>query len=124
MASTQSEAGLPPIVSRAEWEVRRAELLVREKELTRMKDAVSAARRRMPMLEITEKDTADYVFDTETGPLSLHAKDTSFALVSRARALLAVRDGMGWDLPWVSSGATAQGMSGCGCTTDTEREQP
>ncbi len=142
-------SGLPPIVSRAEWEARRAELLVREKELTRLKDAVSAARRRMPMVDITEKATGDYVFDTETGPVSLldlfdgrrqlivqhfmfhpdwaegcvgcsmmadhvgplshlHAKDTSFALVSRAPvgALLAFRDRMGWDLPWVSSGAT------------------
>lgn len=64
-------SGLPPIVSRAEWEARRAELLVREKELTRLKDAVSAARRRMPMVDITEKAAGDYVFDTETGPVSL-----------------------------------------------------
>lgn len=58
---------LPPIVPRAQWEVARAELLVREKELFRQKDAVSAARRRLPMVEI---DTP-YVFDTEAGPLSL-----------------------------------------------------
>ncbi|MGV0745598.1 DUF899 domain-containing protein [Mycolicibacterium sp. XJ870] len=136
---------LPPIVPRAEWEAQRAKLLVREKELTRMKDAVSAARRRLPMVEVTE----DYVFDTVSGPLSLldlfdgrrqlivqhfmfgadweqgcdgcsmmadhigplshlHAKDTSFVLVSRAPMgkLLAFRDRMGWMLPWVSSGAT------------------
>ena len=44
------------------------------------------------------------------GPLShLHAKDTSFVLVSRAPlgSLLAFRDRMAWDLPWVSSGATS-----------------
>jgi predicted dithiol-disulfide oxidoreductase (DUF899 family) len=136
---------LPPIVSHAEWEAQRAKLLVREKELTRMKDSVSAARRRLPMVEIAEP----YVFDTESGPLSLldlfdgrrqlivqhfmfgtdweqgcdgcsmmadhigplshlHAKDTSFVLVSRAPMgkLLAFRDRMGWALPWVSSGAT------------------
>mgnify|MGYP001975210465 CR=1 FL=1 len=58
---------LPPIVSRAEWETARAELLVLEKDLIRAKDAVSAARRRLPMVEI---DTP-YVFDTETGPLTL-----------------------------------------------------
>lgn len=58
---------LPPIVSRAEWERSRAELLVLEKDLIRAKDAVSAARRRLPMVEI---DTP-YVFDTETGPLTL-----------------------------------------------------
>jgi predicted dithiol-disulfide oxidoreductase (DUF899 family) len=133
---------LPPIASRAEWQKARAELLAREKELTRMKDAVSAARRRLPMVEITEP----YTFDTESGsaslldlferrtqlivqhfmfgqeweqgcdgcsmmadhigPLShLHAKDTSFVLVSRAPLpkLVEFRERMGWKLPWVSS---------------------
>ena len=61
------EPALPPIVSRAEWDRARAELLVREKELIRLKDTVSAARRRLPMVEV---DTP-YVFDTESGPLSL-----------------------------------------------------
>ena len=43
------------------------------------------------------------------GPLShLHVKDTSLVLISRAPAakLHAFRQRMGWDLPWVSSGAT------------------
>lgn len=43
------------------------------------------------------------------GPLShLHAKDTSLVLVSRAPlgTLIAFRERMGWDLPWVSSGAS------------------
>jgi predicted dithiol-disulfide oxidoreductase (DUF899 family) len=43
------------------------------------------------------------------GPLShLHAKDTSFVLVSRAPVgkLVAFKDRMEWDLPWVSSGRT------------------
>ena len=136
---------MPPIVSRSEWERARAELLVREKQLTRLKDEVSAARRRLPMVEIAEP----YTFDTEhglvaladlfggrsqlivqhfmfgadwaqgcdgcsmmadhIGPLShLHAKDTSFVLVSRAplARLLGFRDRMGWTLPWVSSGDT------------------
>ena len=58
---------MPPIVSRSEWERARADLLVREKELTRLKDSVSAARRRLPMVEITES----YTFDTASGPASL-----------------------------------------------------
>src|SRR3989337_36485 len=58
---------MPPIVSRAEWEKARAELLIREKELTRLKDSVSAARRRLPMVEITEP----YTFDGENGRGSL-----------------------------------------------------
>ena len=61
------DVALPPIVSRAEWEDARAELLVKEKELTRLKDSVSAARRRLPMVEITER----YTFDSEDGPKSL-----------------------------------------------------
>jgi len=50
---------LPPIVSRQEWASARAALLVREKELTRLKDQVNALRRRLPMVEI---DTG-YRFD-------------------------------------------------------------
>lgn len=139
---TTSATPMPPIVSRSEWEKARAELLVREKELMRLKDSVSAARRRLPMVEVTEP----YTFDGENGPASLldlfdgrrqliiqhfmygpdwkegcdgcslmadhigplshlHAKDTSFVLVSRAELpkLLAFRERMGWKLPWVSS---------------------
>jgi predicted dithiol-disulfide oxidoreductase (DUF899 family) len=58
---------LPPIVSREEWVIARARLLDREKALLRMKDAVSAERRRLPMVEVT----ADYVFQGETGPATL-----------------------------------------------------
>jgi predicted dithiol-disulfide oxidoreductase (DUF899 family) len=45
---TMTATPMPPIVSRTEWEKARAELLVREKELMRLKDSVSAARRRLP----------------------------------------------------------------------------
>jgi predicted dithiol-disulfide oxidoreductase (DUF899 family) len=44
-------AGLPEIVSEREWAARRAELLVREKEMTRARDAPAAARRLLPMVE-------------------------------------------------------------------------
>src|SRR5438874_638743 len=60
-------APMPPIVQRSEWQKARAGLLVREKELTRLKDSVSAARRRLPMVKITEP----YTFDTEAGAASL-----------------------------------------------------
>ncbi len=43
------EASTPSIVSRPQWEQARAELLVREKEHTHAGDALSAARRRLPM---------------------------------------------------------------------------
>jgi predicted dithiol-disulfide oxidoreductase (DUF899 family) len=43
---------LPKVVSRAEWLTARKDLLEREKELTRVRDALSADRRRLPMVEI------------------------------------------------------------------------
>jgi predicted dithiol-disulfide oxidoreductase (DUF899 family) len=58
---------MPPIVSAAEWEQARQELLVSEKELTRARDALSAQRRRMPRLEIAK----DYRFEGPDGPVAL-----------------------------------------------------
>jgi predicted dithiol-disulfide oxidoreductase (DUF899 family) len=52
---------LPDVVTREAWLAARRELLEREKELTRQRDALNADRRRMPMVEVTK----DYVF---TGP--------------------------------------------------------
>jgi predicted dithiol-disulfide oxidoreductase (DUF899 family) len=46
---------LPPIVSPREWEAAHAKLLVKEKELTRARDALAAERRRMPRMAV-EKD--------------------------------------------------------------------
>ncbi|KOX20431.1 hypothetical protein ADK67_29275 [Saccharothrix sp. NRRL B-16348] len=57
----------PPIVSASAWEEARQELLVKEKELTRAKDAMAAARRRMPWLEVEK----EYAFDTQHGRMSL-----------------------------------------------------
>lgn len=59
--------GLPPIVSRAEWQAARDALLLQEKALTRLKDAVSAQRRRLPMVEVT----TPYEFDGPDGPVTL-----------------------------------------------------
>ena len=47
----------PPIVSPQEWEAARQDLLVKEKELTRARDALAAERRRMPWMAV-EKDYA------------------------------------------------------------------
>jgi predicted dithiol-disulfide oxidoreductase (DUF899 family) len=57
----------PPIVDRSTWDDARGVLLQQEKALTRMKDAVSAARRRMPMVEVRE----DYEFEGPEGRASL-----------------------------------------------------
>ncbi len=57
----------PPIVSPREWEAAREELLVKEKELTRARDAMAAQRRRMPMMEVEK----DYAFEGPDGRASL-----------------------------------------------------
>jgi predicted dithiol-disulfide oxidoreductase (DUF899 family) len=43
---------VPPIVDRATWQRERDALLVREKAHTREGDAIAAARRRLPMIEV------------------------------------------------------------------------
>lgn len=132
----------PRIVSREEWQVARDALLVKEKELTRARDALAAERRRLPMVRIEK----DYIFEDPADTASLidlfegrrqlilyhfmfgpshdvgcdgcsmvvdqvghlahlHARDTSFVLVSRApiAKLEAYRKRMGWTIPWLSS---------------------
>jgi predicted dithiol-disulfide oxidoreductase (DUF899 family) len=57
----------PPIVSQQEWEAARQQLLVKEKALTRSRDALAAERRRMPWLAVDKK----YEFDGPKGKVSL-----------------------------------------------------
>ena len=57
----------PPIVTPDEWENARAELLVKEKEVTRARDALAAQRRRMPWTPVEK----EYAFDGPTGRASL-----------------------------------------------------
>lgn len=58
---------LPNIVSEAEWRAARDALLVKEKALTRARDALAAERRRLPMARIDKA----YVFESPDGPVSL-----------------------------------------------------
>jgi predicted dithiol-disulfide oxidoreductase (DUF899 family) len=58
---------LQPVVSAQEWEAARQELLVKEKEHTRARDALAAQRRRMPWLAVEK----DYRFEGPDGPASL-----------------------------------------------------
>src|SRR3954471_21032881 len=57
----------PPVVSLGEWEAARRRLLVKEKELTRVRDALAADRRRMPWMAVEKK----YRFDGPEGEMSL-----------------------------------------------------
>jgi predicted dithiol-disulfide oxidoreductase (DUF899 family) len=58
---------LRPIVSPQEWEAAREQLLVKEKEITRARDALAAERRRMPWMAVEK----DYRFEGPDGPASL-----------------------------------------------------
>lgn len=58
---------LPNIVSPSDWQAEIDALRVKEKELTRLGDAVSAQRRRLPMMHMDKP----YTFQSETGEVSL-----------------------------------------------------
>ncbi|GAA4980040.1 DUF899 family protein [Pseudonocardia tropica] len=66
-STTAVDPNLPQIVSREEWEAARVSLLEREKQMTRARDALSAERRRLPMVEIT----GAYTLTGPDGPASL-----------------------------------------------------
>src|SRR6188474_478354 len=58
---------LQKIVSREEWERARGEFLIKEKAAMKAHDALSAERRRLPMVRIEK----DYVFDGPGGKVQL-----------------------------------------------------
>jgi predicted dithiol-disulfide oxidoreductase (DUF899 family) len=58
---------LPRVVSREEWLTARTDFLVEEKEFTRARDALSAARRALPMVAVDK----EYDFDGPPGTLRL-----------------------------------------------------
>jgi predicted dithiol-disulfide oxidoreductase (DUF899 family) len=58
---------LPDVVSREQWLEARRQLLAREKEATRARDALNASRRGLPMVRIDQ----EYVFDGPDGPVTL-----------------------------------------------------
>lgn len=142
----------PEIVSREQWLAARLELLAKEKDLTRRQDALSAQRRRLPMVRIDKEyifEGADgrarlgdlfegrrqliiyhFMFDADDPPAGksgapwdegcpgcsfaadqvphlshLHARDTTFVLVSRApqSKIKPFKARMGWTIPWYSS---------------------
>ena len=57
----------PKIASQAEWLAARKALLAREKAFTRERDALSAARRDLPMVKVEKR----YVFDGAAGEKTL-----------------------------------------------------
>ncbi len=58
---------LPHVASREAWLVARKELLAKEKELTRQRDALSSERRELPMVKLEQ----EYVFEGPEGKAGL-----------------------------------------------------
>jgi len=58
---------LPQVVTREQWLAARTALLTREKELTRTRDALNVARRRLPMVEVEK----EYLFEGPDGKATL-----------------------------------------------------
>jgi predicted dithiol-disulfide oxidoreductase (DUF899 family) len=58
---------LPKIVDRQEWLAARTAMLAKEKELTRLRDALNAERRELPMVEVEK----DYAFEGPDGTVGL-----------------------------------------------------
>jgi predicted dithiol-disulfide oxidoreductase (DUF899 family) len=65
--STTTTMRTPPVVSAPEWEAAWQQLLVKEKALTRARDALAAERRRMPWLAVEK----EYAFVGPGGPATL-----------------------------------------------------
>src|SRR5262245_19798620 len=59
--------GYPDVATREEWLAARKKLLAREREVTHLRDAVNAERRRLPMVKVEK----DYVFEGPGGELRL-----------------------------------------------------
>lgn len=57
----------PPIVSATQWEAEHRRMMVKEKELTRARDALAALRRRMPWQAVDQR----YEFDGPAGRVGL-----------------------------------------------------
>ena len=57
----------PPVVSPQEWDAAQEQMLVKEKDFTRARDALAAERRRMPWVAVEK----EYAFDGPNGGASL-----------------------------------------------------
>jgi predicted dithiol-disulfide oxidoreductase (DUF899 family) len=96
----------PPIVSPSEWDQAREQLLVREKEFTRARDAMAAQRRRMPWMAVEK----DYRFEGPNGPASL------LDLFDRRRQLIVYRAFYGPEITTYAEGGTYPERACVGCS--------
>ena len=96
----------PQIVPPQEWEAARQELLVKEKELTRARDAMAARRRRMPWMAVEK----DYRFEGPDGPASL------LDLFDGRRQLIVYRAFYAPDVTTYAEGGTYPERACVGCS--------
>jgi len=96
----------PPVVSPEEWKKAREELLVREKELTRARDALAAERRRMPWMEVEK----DYRFEGPSGQM------TFADLFEGRRQLVLYRAFYGPDITTYAEGGSYPERACVGCS--------
>jgi predicted dithiol-disulfide oxidoreductase (DUF899 family) len=142
---------LPMVIDRTAWQAQLDELLVREKAHTREGDAIAAARRRLPMVEVdpatplTGPDGPVRLLDVFEGRRQLivyfhmwhtgqpaeqqcegctffngqvrelsylHSRDVTYATFCEGPygESVAYRDFMGWDVPWYSTGDSADAL--------------
>jgi len=100
----------PPIVSPQEWKAAREELLAKEKELTRARDALAAERRKMPWMAVDK----EYRFEGPNGTASL------LDLFGGRRQLIVYRFFYGPDVTTLAEGGSypERGCVGCSFVAD------
>jgi predicted dithiol-disulfide oxidoreductase (DUF899 family) len=96
----------PPVVSPDEWKKAREEMLVREKELTRARDALAAERRRVPWMEVEK----DYRFEGPSGEM------TFGDLFEGRRQLVLYRAFYGPDITTYAEGGSYPERACVGCS--------
>jgi predicted dithiol-disulfide oxidoreductase (DUF899 family) len=96
-ADALADAGLPPVVDRAAYEAQVEDLRAREKAHTREADAIAAARRRLPMVEV----------DGRLGLLGPHGPTTLIDAFEGRRQLVA------YYFMWWPGRAAAEQCEGC-----------
>jgi predicted dithiol-disulfide oxidoreductase (DUF899 family) len=96
----------PPIVSADEWQAAREKLLVKEKEMTRARDALAAQRRRMPWTAVEKQ----YRFEGPNGSASL------VDLFEGRRQLIVYRFFYGPDITTLAAGGSYPERACVGCS--------
>ncbi len=125
MTNESASSGSPAAVDRATFQAELDKLRAREKAHTREGDAIAAARRRLPMVEVdasltliayyfmwwdghpaAEQCEGCTFYTTQVGELSyLHSRDITYAVFCQGPygESIRYRDFMGWDMPWYSA---------------------